>query len=208
MSLQRELDFLKIAENLKMELRHAWLSNGQRQESVAEHSWRLALMALRFYDRLDQPVSLEKSMALALIHDLGEAHAGDIFVLDLQTTEAQKNKYQNELAGLVKIKNLLGDANGEKIFSLWHEYENQETYESQFIKALDKIEVFIQHNEAPLSTWEEREKVMVFQEKWMMKYCEFDSFLKQLAATVTQASIDKFIAAGEDIERLKRETAI
>lgn len=208
MNLKKEIAFLKVSENLKIELRHSWLSNGERQESVAEHSWRLALMALRFYDRLDQPINLEKALALALIHDLGEAHAGDIFVLDAQTEDAQKSKYENELAGLIKIKELLGDANGEKIFALWHEYEEQQTYESKFIKALDKIEVCAQHNEAPLSTWEPREKLMVFQEKWMMKYCTFDSFLTKLAEAMTQASIEKLIAAGEDIAALKHQASL
>ena len=33
------LDFLKLTENLKTEMRHSWLSNG-RQESVAEHCFQ------------------------------------------------------------------------------------------------------------------------------------------------------------------------
>ncbi|MCS4224707.1 HD domain-containing protein [Sphingobacterium sp. BIGb0165] len=39
------MDVLKLAEKLKFELRHSWLSNG-RQESVAEHTWRMSLMAI------------------------------------------------------------------------------------------------------------------------------------------------------------------
>ena len=147
-----ELKFLKIAENLKTELRHAYLSNGNRQESVAEHSWRLALMVLRFYDRVDQIINLEKALSLALVHDLGEAHAGDVCVMDLQTPHAQAEKYKAELAGLMQIKNLLGDANAKQIFLLWQEYEDQQAYESKFVKALDKMEAWIQHNEGPLST--------------------------------------------------------
>lgn len=49
----KELDFLKLAEKLKLELRHSWLSDGLRQESVAEHSWRLALMAFRYSNKLE-----------------------------------------------------------------------------------------------------------------------------------------------------------
>jgi len=38
--MHKELAFLKIAQNLKMELRQSWLAN-YRPESVAEHFWRL-----------------------------------------------------------------------------------------------------------------------------------------------------------------------
>ena len=36
----RMIKFLNVAEKLKCELRHSWLSSG-RQESVAEHTWRM-----------------------------------------------------------------------------------------------------------------------------------------------------------------------
>ncbi len=39
------INAIKLAQNLKMELRHSWLSNG-RQESVAEHTWRMSFMAI------------------------------------------------------------------------------------------------------------------------------------------------------------------
>ena len=45
MEIRRLLDFLKTAEQLKCNTRHSYTSSG-RLESVAEHSWRLALMAM------------------------------------------------------------------------------------------------------------------------------------------------------------------
>ena len=53
------LDFLALAERLKTELRHSWLSSG-RQESVAEHSFQMALMALLVHPHLAHPVDLGK----------------------------------------------------------------------------------------------------------------------------------------------------
>ena len=44
-SMKQFFDLMHLAESLKKELRHSWLSDG-RQESVAEHSWRLSLMAM------------------------------------------------------------------------------------------------------------------------------------------------------------------
>ena len=55
------LDFLALAERLKCELRHSWLSNG-RQESVAEHSWQMALMAMLMHRHLERPVDLGKTL--------------------------------------------------------------------------------------------------------------------------------------------------
>ena len=43
--LQQILHFIGKAEQLKKEMRHSWLSN-RRQESVAEHTWRMSLMAI------------------------------------------------------------------------------------------------------------------------------------------------------------------
>jgi putative hydrolases of HD superfamily len=57
--IDKIMNILKLSEKLKMELRHSWLSNG-RQESVAEHTWRVSLMAILVEPFLDQKVNLEK----------------------------------------------------------------------------------------------------------------------------------------------------
>ena len=69
-------DFIKDAEGLKSTLRTAWTAEG-RQESTAEHSWRLALFAgvmCREFPELDR----EKVLMMCLVHDLGERYSGDI----------------------------------------------------------------------------------------------------------------------------------
>ena len=69
-------DFIKEAEGLKSTLRTAWTAEG-RQESTAEHSWRLALFAgvmCREFPELDR----EKILMMCLVHDLGERYSGDI----------------------------------------------------------------------------------------------------------------------------------
>ena len=70
------LDFLHIAEKLKCNTRHSYTSNW-RHESVAEHSWRLALMAFLMKDQIPG-VDMDKVLRMCLIHDLGEAITGDI----------------------------------------------------------------------------------------------------------------------------------
>src|SRR5206468_2698482 len=159
--LTRILDVLHIAERLKHEMRHSWLANG-RQESVAEHTWRVALMVIMVAPYLDQTVDIEKCLKLALLHDLAEAETGDIPVFENQQRDRKQAKYYNEQRAILHIKSMLNDEVGQQIYELWEEYERQECYEAKFVRALDKLEVQLQHNEADLSTWLHLEKLMVF----------------------------------------------
>src|SRR5690348_2613029 len=70
------LEFLRATERLKVITRSAYTSEGA-QESVAEHSWRLCLMALVLRDEF-QDVDLGKLLAMCVVHDLGEAIGGDV----------------------------------------------------------------------------------------------------------------------------------
>ena len=76
MEIGRLLDFLKTAEQLKCNTRHSYTSSG-RLESVAEHSWRLALMAMLVGDEFPE-LDMDKVIKMCLIHDMGEAITGDI----------------------------------------------------------------------------------------------------------------------------------
>lgn len=198
MPFQKEIDFLKLAENLKKELRHGWLSDGTR-ESVAEHAWRLSLMAWRYADRLETPVDLLKCLKLAIAHDLCEAEAGDVPILDSQTTASKALKATKERQAMENIKTRLADAHGNELFTLWHEYETQATPEARYIKALDRLEAFLQHNEGPVEAWEYAEKEMLYQDKWLLSPCRYDPFLKALAEKVIEDGRNKLKAAGEDL---------
>jgi len=70
------IEFLSIIEKLKCNTRHSWTSTG-RQESVADHSWRAAVMALLLADEFPG-VDINKVVKMCLIHDFGEAITGDI----------------------------------------------------------------------------------------------------------------------------------
>ena len=76
MEAQALLSALHLAERLKDATRHCYTSGG-RHESVAEHSWRLALMAYWLRDEFPE-LDIDKVIRMCLIHDLGEAFTGDI----------------------------------------------------------------------------------------------------------------------------------
>ena len=76
MNHRNYIDFLNVIEKLKCNTRHSWTSSG-RQESVAEHSWRLAVMAMLCADEYPT-LDINKVIKMCLIHDFGEAITGDI----------------------------------------------------------------------------------------------------------------------------------
>lgn len=204
--LNQIVNFLHIAEGLKQELRHSWLSNG-RQESVAEHSWRLALMIMVVAPCLEHPVDTEKCLRMALLHDLAEAEVSDIPAFECQQSDLQRAKYLNERQAMISITNKLGKA-GQELHDLWEEYERRESYEAQLVRALDKIEVQLQHNEADTSTWLHVEKLMIFQSKWMKDYCEFDTGLTLLCDLIQGQSIEKLQIDNMPIHVLRAEALL
>ena len=88
MNPERFLEILHLCEALKNHTRHADTSTGRR-ESVAEHSWRLALMAFFLRDEFPA-VDMGKVMELCLIHDLGEAFTGDKPVFEKTEEDSRK----------------------------------------------------------------------------------------------------------------------
>jgi len=144
------LDILHTAERLKDTLRHCTTSE-RRQESVAEHSWRVALMAFMLKSEFPE-LDMDRVISMCLIHDLGECFTGDIPTFD--KTSADRVKEDELLAEWVDM--LPGELSKE-MSRLYSEMEAQQTAESKLFKALDKLEALIQHNESPIDTWSENE---------------------------------------------------
>lgn len=140
--ITNRLEFLRSAERLKDTLRSAYTAQG-RTESVADHSWRLALLAIAFADQFPD-VDLLRLIKICILHDLGEAIDGDI-PAPLQDTSAPKGeKERNDFLNVVAP--LPGDVKSEFV-ALWDEYENAASPEAKVAKALDKIETILQHNQ-------------------------------------------------------------
>ncbi|MDC7289331.1 HD domain-containing protein [Blautia schinkii] len=136
------LRFIKEMEQLKNVTRTAWTSDGHR-ESTAEHTWRLSLLAglmLNEFPCLDG----KKVLLMALVHDIGELYDGDISAAELPDSVL---KYKEESEAVQRAVSLLGQPLRTQITELWEEYEKGETEEARLVKALDKAETIIQHNQ-------------------------------------------------------------
>ncbi|MDD8017040.1 MAG: HD domain-containing protein [Bacteroidota bacterium] len=191
--------FLHSAEKLKFELRHSYTSSG-RQESVAEHTWRMTLMAILLQPKLDKRLNFEKLLKMIVIHDIVEIEAGDTPVPRMVGNEVLKKlKQTKELKAIENIRTHFGNETGEEIFSLWNEFEARETYEAKVAFALDKLEVQIQHNEADIATWEPIEYQLVHSRR---PFVEFDSTLTTLCDLIEREAEEKMKAAGVDINTI------
>lgn len=140
------LSILSVAEKLKCNTRHCYTSSG-RHESVAEHSWRIALMAMLIAPEFPE-ADMNRVIRMCLIHDLGEAFTGDIPTFD--KTEADTEK---EDALFVRWIRTLPVGTSQEFSELLSEMNALETLEAKIYKALDKMEAVIQHNESDISTW-------------------------------------------------------
>ena len=150
MDPRKLLDALRVAERLKDATRHCYTSS-RRPESVAEHSWRMTLMAFFVRDEFPQ-ADMDKVMRMCLIHDLGEAFTGDIPTFD--KTSADEVREEQLLDNWVSS---LPAPYSEEMRALYQEMNERKTLEAKIYKALDGLEAVIQHNESPIDTWIERE---------------------------------------------------
>jgi putative hydrolase of HD superfamily len=137
------LEFLRATEALKTATRSGWTSAGQ-PESVAEHTWRLCLMALVLHSAFPD-VDFARLIRICIIHDLGEAVSGDVPAPE--QVRRGGGKADAERRDLVTLLAPLPERLRDEITELWDEYEAARSPEARLAKALDKLETILQHTQ-------------------------------------------------------------
>lgn len=176
------LEILHVAERLKDTPRHCTTTK-RRTESVAEHSWRISLMA--FLLRHEFPdIDINRVVDMCLIHDLGECFTGDIptFIKSDADREVEDSLLDQWVRSLPE--KLSGD-----FADLYKEMDAQETKEAKLYKALDKLEALIQHNESPLDTWSENE--LELNKTYAFDTVAFSSWLTELREAILEDTMHK-----------------
>lgn len=181
------LSILSVAEKLKCNTRHSDTSSGRR-ESVAEHSWRVSLMAMLLENEFPD-TDINKVIKMCLIHDLGEAFTGDIAAFYKTVADTQK-----EDALYREWVSHFPDYQKKQFQELLNEMEEQLTAEAKLYKALDKMEAVIQHNEADISSWLPLEYDL--QLNYGNKEVQFSQYLRQLKELVNQQTRQKISQEG------------
>lgn len=178
------LRILNQAAALKTTFRHCQTS-GSRRESVAEHSWRTALMAMLLSGEPEfQTLDINRIIRMCLIHDLGEAFTGDIPTFDKTGADAQKE--DTLLTGWVRT---FPAPLREEWLALLEEMSQQETAEARTYKALDKLEAVISHNESDIRTWLPLEYEL--QLTYGQENVRFSDFLTRLKQCIDETTRQK-----------------
>ena len=182
------LQAMHVAERLKDTMRHCYTSGGRR-ESVAEHSWRMTLMAYLVSDEFPQ-ADMNRVIRMCLIHDLGECFTGDIpTFLKTGGDEAR------EEALLYRWVDALPEPFCTDMRQMYEEMAARETLEARIYKAMDSLEAVIQHNESDLATWEPHEYEL--NRTYAYDRVAFSDYLKALREAIRRDTEAKIAEAGE-----------
>jgi putative hydrolase of HD superfamily len=133
--------YFELAQ-LKRLYRQGWLRRGvppEQCESVAEHTFGVAMLALWLAPQVDAAIDVDRAVRMALVHDFGEVYAGDIIPADA-VLPAEKQRLEAESVHTVFAR-LPG---GQAYIDLWQEYEAGQTREARFVRQIDRLEMGLQ----------------------------------------------------------------
>lgn len=181
------LRILSQAARLKTTMRHCYTEEGRR-ESVADHSWRIALIAMLMTGIEEyQDFDMNKVIRMCLIHDLGESFTGDIPTFEKDSAD---KKVEDDL--FERWVDAFPEPQRAEWIGLLAEMKALETKEAKLYKALDKIEAIISHNESDISTWLPLEYDL--QLTYGKENMQFSKYMTELRAEVDAWTIEKIEA--------------
>ena len=151
-NLLKQVAFIKEIDKLKYIQRKTRLFNSDRPENDAEHSWHLAMMTIVLAEHSDKPIDVLRVVKMVLIHDIIEIDAGDIFIYD--TAKSHSNT-EEELLAAKRIFGLLPAEQAEEFISIWEEFEEGNSEEAKFARAMDRFEPLLQNTSNNGGTWTE-----------------------------------------------------
>lgn len=188
MDPRKLLDALRVAERLKDATRHCYTSS-RRHESVAEHSWRAALMAYLMKDAFPE-ADMDKVIKMLLIHDLGECFTGDIPVFEktAEHEEAEEKLLMDWVASLP-------EPFAGEMRALYSEMEARQTLEARIYKCIDGFEAVISHNESDIGTWQENEYDLNL--SYAFDRAAFSPYLTELRHAIREETLRKIEDAGK-----------
>ncbi|APR80126.1 Nucleotidase YfbR, HD superfamily protein [Minicystis rosea] len=138
----RLVELYFAVSHLKQLFRQGWLRAGiseARCESVAEHSFSVALLALFVAEDRFPDLDAGKAVKMALLHDLAEAFAGDTTPHDGVSREEKERRERDAMSRL-----FTGVPGAERYLALWEEYESQSSREALLVKQMDRLEMALQ----------------------------------------------------------------
>lgn len=152
--LEQQLAFALEVDKEKNIFRQTHLSGHGRRENDAEHAWHMALMSYILREYSNEPVDIGKVMLMCLIHDIVEIEAGDTYAYD---NENLKTKKVREDAAKEKIFSILPEDQKNEMIALFDEFDEGETPEARFARAMDNLQPLILNNSNGGGDWKEHD---------------------------------------------------
>jgi putative hydrolase of HD superfamily len=150
--LQQQLSFVIEIDKLKSIMRQTILIDRSRRENSAEHSWHLAIMASLLSEYAISPIDVPRVTRMVLVHDIIEVDAGDTFAYD---TVGIATKKERERQAADRIFGMLPPEQGTELRKLWEEFEAEETADSHYANALDRLAPCLMNANTEGGTWKQ-----------------------------------------------------
>jgi len=187
--LSRQVAFLVEADKLKGISRRTPLVDGSRLENSAEHSWHLVLAAMIMQQYSPEPVDLLRVLEMVAVHDLVEIDAGDTFAYD---AAGHVTKAEREEAAATRVFGLLPSDQRDHVRALWEEFEAQQSRDSRFANALDRLQPLLQNASAGGGSWRTHN---LHRDQVLKRMAPIESAMPELWPMVIDV-IDAFCATG------------
>lgn len=150
--INKHLDFIIELDKLKGVYRQALVKlDKNRFENSAEHSWHISLTAQILQEYAVEEINISRVMTMLLIHDIVEIDAGDMFAFSNDSEHALQE--EKEIAAATRIFGLLPQEQYQNYQQLWFEFEQAESVDARFAKAMDRILPLIQNMRNNGGSW-------------------------------------------------------
>jgi len=169
-NFEKLIKFLHEIEPIKYKLRFG-SSKNKLNESIAAHSWKLAIMVFVFTEELNLKLNILKSMKLALIHDVVDVDARRIVKKEM--SEKEKNSLEEK--EIIRLSKTLPE-----IKNLWREYKNGLTQEAKYVQALAKLETLMHIIDTGYQTYNMPEMIPNYADNYVNKFPQLAPVLKEL----------------------------
>lgn len=159
MSINSTILMINEIYNLKTIKRQGWLRPGRglssnNVESVSDHSWCTAMLALLLLPNTSveykekypnsndiDNYNKDKIIKILIVHDLAESYTGDI---PKEEKNKQDEKNENERFRFYKQLNLDTELKSNDLYSLLKEFSLCNTLNSMIAKDIDQLECYLQ----------------------------------------------------------------
>ncbi|MEL3907637.1 MAG: HD domain-containing protein [Treponemataceae bacterium] len=148
--LEKLLNFILYLDGAKNIFRQSRLIKSDRRENVAEHSWHLAIMAYLLKEYADKKIDIARVILMCLAHDIVEIYCGDTFAFD---EVAVANQKMREDIAKEKVYSLLPEDFKKEFTDLFDEFQDANTPEARFARAVDSLQPILLDNANGGSNW-------------------------------------------------------